>query len=592
MFKFRLGHDQLHRPDAGEQACLVSRGACRHNRPMPARDPADFGAAPSRPADALVKEGHAALARARWEEARVAFEKALALGESAEAHEGLGWASWWLDDSDATFAARERAFLLYSEGSDPTSAARMAVWMAIDVLTFRGEYAVATGWLQRAARLLAGVSPCREHALLTWYRGHFAVWSDVGVGLELARQTQQLGRSVGALDFEMVGVGLEGLARVMQGDVDEGMRLIDEAVAAVVAGEIHDPTIAAGACCYLIVACERVRDFDRAAQWCRYLEELSRRWRFRHMFALCQTYYAAVLMERGAWDECEQVLRDATEEFRSTRPALIARAHVRLGELRRRQGRAAEAEELFSKATHDPAARLGMAALALERGDEQRALDLAGASLRAAGSDATARAPALELVVRAASALRLHAEACSALRELQGITEVVRTTPLRAAVAAGAGEIASATGDHVAALAHFDDACRLFGAAGLPFEENSARLDRAGVLVALGRVGEARVEAAAAEAGLRELGALERARAAKELVAGIATPHAAPEVPLTDRELQVLRLVADGCSNEEIAARLTIAEHTVKRHVANIRAKLGAPSRTAAASYAIREGWL
>lgn len=562
---------------------------------VPPAEPANDGTTQSRPAvsQGVIEEGQAALGRAAWEEARSLYENELARGESAEAYEGLAWASWWLEDSDGTFAARERAFLLYSERPDRASAARMAVWMAIDVLTFRGEHAVATGWLQRAARLLADVAPCREHALLPWYRGHFAVWSDVGEALELARQAQEVGRSVGAVEFEMVGVGLEGLARVMQGDVDEGMRLIDEAVAAVVAGELKDPTIAAGACCYLIVACERVRDFDRAAQWCHYLEELSRRWRFRHMFALCQTYYAGVLIERGAWDECEEVLREATKEFRSTRPALIAGAYVRLGELRRRQGRLDEAEELFSKAAHDPAARLGMAAVALDRGDQRKGLELARASLRAARSDSTARVPALELVVRGATALGLQDEARSALGELQGVAEVVQTAPLRAAVATSAGHLAALDGDSVGALAHFDDALRLLEAAGLPFEAHCARLDRADVLASIGRTGEAREEAATAEAALRRMGSTAKARAAQALAAGRSSPRRpASLIPLTERELEVLRLVADGCSNEEIAARLIIAEHTVKRHVANIRTKLGASSRTAAAAHAIRQGWL
>jgi pimeloyl-ACP methyl ester carboxylesterase/DNA-binding CsgD family transcriptional regulator len=60
--------------------------------------------------------------------------------------------------------------------------------------------------------------------------------------------------------------------------------------------------------------------------------------------------------------------------------------------------------------------------------------------------------------------------------------------------------------------------------------------------------------------------------------------------PLSTREREVLRLVADGCSDAEIARRLIVSPHTVHRHVANIRTKLGQPSRAAAAAYAAREG--
>ncbi len=55
---------------------------------------------------------------------------------------------------------------------------------------------------------------------------------------------------------------------------------------------------------------------------------------------------------------------------------------------------------------------------------------------------------------------------------------------------------------------------------------------------------------------------------------------------LTKRELQVLRLIARGLSNKEIAQQLIVSEHTVHRHVANIFTKLNLPSRAAAATYA------
>jgi NarL family two-component system response regulator LiaR len=66
----------------------------------------------------------------------------------------------------------------------------------------------------------------------------------------------------------------------------------------------------------------------------------------------------------------------------------------------------------------------------------------------------------------------------------------------------------------------------------------------------------------------------------------------APENPekLTERETEVLRLLAEGKSNKEIAASLTIGETTVKTHVSNILMKLGVPSRTQAALYAVRIG--
>ncbi len=62
------------------------------------------------------------------------------------------------------------------------------------------------------------------------------------------------------------------------------------------------------------------------------------------------------------------------------------------------------------------------------------------------------------------------------------------------------------------------------------------------------------------------------------------------DTDLSEREIEVLRLIAEGCSNTGIAERLVISEHTVKRHVSNILSKLHLADRTQAAVYAWREG--
>jgi len=69
-------------------------------------------------------------------------------------------------------------------------------------------------------------------------------------------------------------------------------------------------------------------------------------------------------------------------------------------------------------------------------------------------------------------------------------------------------------------------------------------------------------------------------------------PHEENTHPLTRREMEVLRLVADGMSNQEIAADLVLSGHTVHRHVANVLGKLGVSSRTAAVAQAARLGLL
>jgi hypothetical protein len=246
----------------------------------------------------LLGTGTAALARGDWENARAAFEAALGEEETAEALEGLGMAAWWLDDAATTFEARERAYRLYRERGERVAAARLARWLAWDYNAFRGEPAVANGWLQRAHRLLDGIEAGAEHGWLALREGEVALLlgNDTGKARELAVSSAELGRSLGEIDLEMVGLALEGLALVSEGRVEEGMRRLDEASAAAMAGELRDLNAVGASCCYLIFACERVRDYDRAAQWCERVKEFCRRWRIRPLFAVCRTHYAAVLV--------------------------------------------------------------------------------------------------------------------------------------------------------------------------------------------------------------------------------------------------------------------------------------------------------
>jgi hypothetical protein len=165
---------------------------------------------PARPR-ATTHDGWAALADGRWEEARDAFAAALAREETAEALEGLSWAAWWLDDADAVFDARERAFRLYQNSGDPASAARMAIWLAADQLDFRGASAVANGWLQRARRLLAAVDLRPDHGWLAFHEGYVAFGSgDTARGLARARDASQIGQQFHVPDLEMLGLALEG----------------------------------------------------------------------------------------------------------------------------------------------------------------------------------------------------------------------------------------------------------------------------------------------------------------------------------------------------------------------------------------------
>jgi ATP/maltotriose-dependent transcriptional regulator MalT len=535
-----------------------------------------------------LEAGHEALARGAWEFARKAFERALSREETPEALEGLGLASWWLDRGEAVFQSRERAYALYRERGDRVSAARIAVWLGWDYAAFRGETGVARGWLGRARRLLEGSPDSREHAWLAVREGVFALLEegDPERALERASEAIRVGSAISSPDYEMVGRALAGFAKVTAGNVAEGMGDLDEVNAAILAGELSDFALIGLASCYLIAACERIRDYDRALQWCARLKELCRKWGLRPLFAVCRTQYASVCMWRGTWDEADRELTLATEELAASRPAMTAEGLVRLAELRRRQGRTEEAEEMFARAEPHPQASLGRAELALARGEARAAADLADRYLRRLPEqNRIERAPGLEIAVRAWLADGKPREARAAFDQLSAIASEVGTSPLLASQRLAAGLLAVAEEDLESARRDFEDSVDRFQRSGAPYETARARVELARALMGLGRNEEARSEAARAAEALRSLGAEAESSRAEELL-GRGAP--AGDSKLTSRELEVLRLVAKGLSNQQIGERLFVSEHTVHRHVANILGKLDVPSRAAAVAEAGR----
>jgi hypothetical protein len=255
------------------------------------------------------------------------------------------------------------------------SAARLAVWIAWDSAAFRGEQGVANGWLERARRLLEGQPDSREHAFLAARAAVFALLDD-GDPVEaevLAAEAIRVGQAIGAIDYEMVGRALHGFALVTTGRIAEGLRQLDEVSAAILAGEMNDRILIGLAGCYLIGACDRVRDHSRAMQWCDRIKEYSRKWGLKPLFAVCRTQYASVCMWRGAWEDAERELTSACDELAICRPGMTTDGLARLGELRRRQGRFDEAVVLFDRSSTHPIATLGRAAMALDAGDPRHA---------------------------------------------------------------------------------------------------------------------------------------------------------------------------------------------------------------------------
>ncbi len=555
------------------------------------------------PSGALLRAGNQALAQGEWRKGLDAFQRAVDTEESPEALEGLATAAWWLDDVPTLFPARERAYRLHRQAGDRLGAARMAIGLGLDLYIFRGDLAGAGGWLQRAHRLLDGIAPSPERGWLELWEAHIALLehNDVAFAKRACAEVMALAESLNVVDLEILALALSGLALVNEGRVDDGMRRLDEATTAALAGEVSDADAVITTCCYHIYACERIRDVPRAIAWCERAEAVARRWSYRSMFAFCRCHYAAVLIWKGDWPGAERELTMATHHLMSLRPRWVPESIVRLAEIRRRQGRLEEAAALFGQVASHPPALLGMAELALDRNDAVTAADLADRFLRRVPIEARIeRVAGLDVAVRALVAQGNVRGAKEVVDELEANAIVVGTGLLHGTVCFARGIVLGANGGLEEARRCLEDAVDFFQSHHAPFECARARMELARVQAASGRRVAAEQEAREARETFLQLGAAQELHRAAPLLAdlGIACDRdddvgMLDPAHLTRRETEVLQMIAHGSSNHQIAESLFISVRTVERHVSTIYGKIGAegPSARAMATvYAFEHG--
>ncbi len=548
----------------------------------------------------LMTAGRKAIREGRWSDARDAFERARAVAPTGEATEGLADACRWLGDS-AVVGLDEEAYKLYRSEGDKRSAGRMAIWLAMDNFEFRGDTAVLGGWLQRAHRLLDEDRECADYGWLLAWEAHISLMVDNDSAKAIANgvKAAAIGRTLDIADLETLALAVEGLALVTEGDVDLGMKRLDESCTAVMAGEVTDGNARATAICYLMDACDRVRDYNRAEQWCVRAHEIARQIHFESLMGVCRPHYAVVLMWHGRWKEAEEQLLLGNDEIRELRPAMIVEGLVRLGELRWRQGRWDEAADLFEQAKFADLSQLGRAELALSLGYLDEARDLVEKYLRRIPThDRIERAFGLEIGVRVAVARSTLEQATEYAEELTAIAARVGTDPMLASSHLAQGLLAAASGSHEQARACLEDATDYYARHGAPFEEARARLELARSLAALGRAEQASRECQSAIETLDEIGAVKESERAASLLhqidpLALRQPPPQDEAGLSRRELEVLALLAQGLSNQEIATSLVLSVRTVERHISTIYEKLGAAgraARAAASAYAVKRG--
>jgi LuxR family maltose regulon positive regulatory protein len=345
-------------------------------------------------------------------------------------------------------------------------------------------------------------------------------------------------------------------------------------------------------CCYLVSACERIRDFARAEQWCRRVRDFCERTRFQFLLAVCRTQYAGVLTWRGSWAEAERELQAVLDELGATRPALRHEALVRLADLRRQQGRLDEAGALLKQVDGSHLSGiLSRAALALEQGDPSSALPLARRFLRRLPPLSLAdRMMGLDVLLRAQVAAGDREASRTTLDELRSIAATMDIPAVKAIALMGEGMIASSESAHAEARVAFEDALDLLARSGAAVEMARCRVELARVVAAMGDRDTAAAELREAVRGFEPLGSARHLATATGLLRDLQRAVTTPSNGLTRREIEVLRLVARGLSNGQIAKQLGVSPFTVKRHVGNVLTKLDLASRAAAAAFAVRKG--
>ena len=512
-----------------------------------------------------LEDGHVALGRGAWAEARARFAEALARAETPEAYEGAGLAARYELDAEAALEAHQRGYHLARSLGDQATAARLAIQLSQDAYAFRGP-AEASGWVERAAMLVEGEPSSVAAAWVSVLRAQFALADhDPDSAQAESAQAVAVAREVGAVDVEMLALSVNGLALVSGGEIEDGMRRLDAAAAAALGGEMTDADAIETVCCHMIDACKLVRDLERANEWCLRVRDIATRFADRQMFSICRTAYADVLLWHGDWQRADEELTAAITELGALRPGRDIDPLARLAELRRRQGRTSEAEALLPRVESHRFHALLTGLLALDRGDVDTAADAASRFLRRVGeADRFERVAGLDLLVRAAVAGADEGCARKAADEIAAIAAACPNAPLRAAALLAEGRVAAA-GEASTACPLLEDAADLFDAVGARYDAALARLELASVLRVAGRDGPAAKAEERGRKALEELGA----RAPEARVGR-----------LSARECEVLRLVARGLSNDDIAHELVLSVRTVERHVANIYIKIGASGRT------------
>lgn len=536
--------------------------------------------------EALALQGQELLDAGDWQAAEATFRAALDAGAGGEALFFLGDAQWWQGKVGEAIRSREQAYAAFRREGEPVLAFMTAGRLSIDYTTNIGNPAAAAGWLARAERLLTefDLDPLRGWYLMA--QGFTA--DDPLRGEELARDAVAVAQAVGDLDLELYALSVLGAMLVRQGRVDEGTARLDEAMAGAV-GEAGARQTLVFTACNMIKSCTVCADFERAVQWIKVSEKFMQDYACAFLYATCRSLYGTVLTATGEWSRAETELVAALDSSLAALPEVQSQAIGALAELRLAQGQVGEAERLVAGWEDHPAVVPALARMHLVLGRPAAADAAAARLLHRLGDERLDSGVLLELLGEARLAL---GDAEGASDRATRLVEVGTREGCQILVARGRrvqGAARAAVGDLQGCRADLEASLGIFAQLGLVYEAARTRRLLASAL-AESDPEVAIVEARAALMVLDQLGAGPEADAAAALLRSLGQrPARSGERgggTLTDREREVLALVAEGLSNVEIAERLYLSRKTVEHHVARVLAKLGVRNRTEAARLA------
>jgi DNA-binding CsgD family transcriptional regulator len=510
----------------------------------------------------------------------------------------LGGLLFFEDDFAGARRELELAFREWRDAGNRRAAALVAADLADLHVSGLGNRAVGHGWIGRGRTLLAAEGRCVEHG----YVELAVIACEVEVD-ELDRATKmalELAGEFGDGELEVLALADSGYVSVVRGRVAEGFSLLDQAMAALSAGEVSNPGVLGRSYCALLSACDRAGDVARAEEWTRaiadaWLRPLGGRPRATHSH--CLLAYGSVMCTAGRWREGEAAILELLAPDACAYLAHRAEAAARLASLRLLQGRVAEAAALLRGYEDRPGSCETLARVYLVDGELDIAEAVARRGLDAVGDDRL-RVGALQSVLVEIELARGDADAAgrhaSALSELADRADGPQ---LRADAALARARVAVAERRPRAAVSSLDEARSWLRADERPLLAATIMLERAAALRDAGDRGAAIDNARAALDGFERLGAaplIDRTNALLRSL-GVRT-GALGRVPaqtvagLSDRERQVLALLREGLSNAGIAERLFISTKTTEHHVSRVLNKLGVRTRAEAAAVAHAAG--